>query len=144
MIVLSEKLTNIIYEDARNKYPCECCGILLGERDDSGCRIVKDVYVVNNAAEQDMRKNHFLIRTDAILYAEIMAAKKNYDIVGFYHSHIDCQAVASEMDVSYAIPGISYPIVSVKNGQIEDFLSWEKVWINDNEDFIKEIIEIKN
>lgn len=144
MIIFSTGLAEIIYEDARNKYPYECCGILLGKRDGSGCRRVKEIYRTHNSVEGERKKKHFLIPTDVILYTEYIAAKRNYEIVGFYHSHTDCEAIASEEDRSFAIPGISYPIVSVQKGQIKDMLSWEKRWSDDHENFMKEIIEIRD
>lgn len=143
MIVFSPQLIKAVCEHARKTYPNECCGILLGERDDKGCRTVKEVYETNNLAKEKMQKNHFVISTDEILYAELIAAKNDYEIVGFYHSHTDCGATASEEDSNYAIQGISYPIVSVENGQIKELFSWEKTWTNVHEDFVREIIKIK-
>lgn len=143
MIILNAGLAEKIYDDARNKYPHECCGILLGERDGSGQRTVKEVHVANNSVEGDEKRKHFMISTDVILYSEYIAAKRNYEIVGIYHSHTDCEAIPSEEDCSFAIPGISYPIVSVQAGQIKAMFSWEKIWLDGYENFIKEIIEIR-
>lgn len=144
MIVFSAELLKKIYEHAKDRYPNECCGILLGENRDEGCRVVKTVYQAHNAADEKMRKTHFVIPTEEILYAEFIAAKHAYEIIGFYHSHIDCKAVASEEDSNFAIPGISYPIISVTEGRIEEMFSWEMVWGHDYEGFKKERIEIRN
>lgn len=141
MIVFCSELIRMIYEHAEKEYPNECCGILLGERDSDGNRIVKAVYKADNAAEE--KRTRFVIPTDEILDAESAAAENNDEIVGFYHSHTDCEAVASQEDSSYAIPGISYPIVSVKNGQVKELFSWEKPWISKQESLVKEIIRIK-
>ena len=143
MIILSSRQTAIIYAHARNKYPDECCGILLGKRNGE-YRIVKEVCKVNNSAEREMKKKRFVISTEQILYAEYIAARKDYEIIGIYHSHTDCGAIASQEDSNFAIPGISYPIVSVKGGEIQELLSWEKIFIEEKEIFIKEEIEIEN
>jgi len=141
MVVFNLEQIKIIYEDAINKYPDECCGILLEKRDDRNRRVVEMIYQANNAAEEKLRKNHFRIMIDVVLYAEFIAIWNNCEIVGFYHSHTDCGAEASEEDCRFAIPGMSYPIVSVEGGQIGKLLSWERAWRKGYEDFRKEMIE---
>jgi proteasome lid subunit RPN8/RPN11 len=141
MVIITSELAGQIYEDACNKYPYECCGILLGEWDRE-CRIVKRVFRVNNAAEEKAQRSHFVIQAEAFLYAEYLAAKENYEIVGFYHSHVDCDAIASEEDSNFAIPEISYLIVSVKAGQVKNMFSYQKMCLNETESFVKENIVI--
>lgn len=142
MIVFNLEQIKTIYEDAANKYPNEGCGILLGERDRRKRRIVREVYITNNAAEEKLQKKQYKIPTDAVLYAELLAAQNNYEIIGFYHSHTDCPAEASKEDGSFAIPGMSYPIMSIEGGRIKELLSWEKVWIKGQEAFVKELIGV--
>lgn len=142
MIVFRPEQIKAVCEAAINEYPDECCGILLGKRDSRGRKIVSDVCRADNAAEAKMRKKHFKILPGAVLDAELSAAEKNQEIIGFYHSHTDCGADASEEDAAFAIPGMSYPIVSVEEGQIAELLCWEKIWTGGREDFVKETIEI--
>ena len=52
-----------------------------------------------------------------MLKAEKEAARQNLDVVGFYHSHADFEAVASKKDRDFALPCLSYPIVSVLDGK---------------------------
>jgi proteasome lid subunit RPN8/RPN11 len=142
MIVFSTESINLLFEQAKLQYPNECCGFCLGVRS-KNCRIVKNIFPVQNAAEPTLQKTHFSIPTDMILYAEFFAAKENYEIIGIYHSHTDCRAVPSEEDGDYAIPGISYPIISVKEDKIKDFRSWEKLRGKGSETFVQEEIEMK-
>lgn len=139
MVILSLEQIHRIYEEALDRYPKECCGILLGERK-GGLRTVKDVYTVPNAAEE--KRHHFAISEEMVLSAELMALENNYEILGVYHSHPDCEAIASLEDRNFAIPGNSYPIISVKNGQVTGIISWEKIWENGRENFIREKLEI--
>jgi proteasome lid subunit RPN8/RPN11 len=78
-----------------------------------------------------------------MLHAEYMAAKKNYRIIGIYHSHTDCEAVPSDMDQRFAIPELSYPIISVKKRRIDHLHSWEKSSTGCDV-FVPEIIRITN
>lgn len=134
-----------------NRYPDECCGILLGVRDEQGRRIVREVYIAANALRRDLQRKHFMIGTEALLAAEVIADTFGYEVVGFYHSHTDCGAAASKEDSDFAVPEMSYLIVSVEKGRIMQLLSWEKARISrrgkdyrDSAAFmVKEKIEIK-
>lgn len=146
MFICDLKLLETIYEDAKNRYPNECCGILLGERDTGGCREGKQIYKVKNETKKNIQQ-HFMIEAAAILEAERIAEEHGYEIVGCYHSHINCKAVASREDSKFAIPGLSYLIVSVRNGQIGELTSWEKYEIEEienDESLVEEMIKIKD
>jgi proteasome lid subunit RPN8/RPN11 len=142
MIIFSKEAVELLFEEAKKKYPNECCGFCMGIRSKES-RIVKMVFPVQNGAEAELRKSHFLIPADMLLYAEMVAAKEEYEIIGIYHSHTDAKAVPSEEDGIYAIPGISYPIVSVKEDKIKDFRSWEIMRGKGSEIFVAEEIEMK-
>jgi proteasome lid subunit RPN8/RPN11 len=142
MIIFSKESVDTLFEEAKKQYPSECCGFCLGIRAGSG-RVVKMVFPVKNMVESDLRNTHFEIPTDMILYAEYVAEKEHCEIIGIYHSHTDAKAVPSEEDSVYAIPGMSYPIVSVKEGKIKDFRSWEMKRGPGSEIFVAEEIEMK-
>jgi proteasome lid subunit RPN8/RPN11 len=151
MIIFSSELIQLVCEDARCKYPEECCGILLGEYKKTGCRVVKEVFPADNKAADGLRQRAFLIGQEDILRAEQTALQVGYEVVGFYHSHIDCAACASQEDGRYAIPGISYPIVSIRGisgermGQeSEELSSWEKIRAGDGGRMAEETIVVKD
>jgi proteasome lid subunit RPN8/RPN11 len=139
MIFLDNDTKERISKHALQMYPEECCGILLGRKDSSGTGMVKDVFKANNVAEKKDRCCHFRICTEALLYAEFLAAKSDYDILGFYHSHVDCDARASFEDIHNAIPGLSYIIVSTGHNQVNDICSFVKLSMEDS-NYIKETV----
>ena len=100
----------------RNAYPKEGCGILLGRE---GGRWIKNVAVIRNLSEPDQAGKHFLMDPLAVYRAEREAAENEMDILGFYHSHPDREAVPSKEDEAYLIPGMVYIILSVINNRIE-------------------------
>src|SRR6266576_3159478 len=106
-------------------YPYECCGLLIGHFAGDGRKVVTETYPISNAREEAAKRNRFLIRPEELLQGERYAAAKDLDIIGFYHSHPDDQAVPSQYDLEHAWPAYSYIIVAVRNGQREAFRSWE-------------------
>jgi proteasome lid subunit RPN8/RPN11 len=106
-------------------YPYECCGLLIGSFADTGSKVVAETFPISNAREEAAKRNRFLIRPDELLRGEQYAASRHLDIVGFYHSHPDHPAVPSQYDLEHAWPTYSYIVVAVRNGQGEDFRSWE-------------------
>lgn len=100
----------------RNAYPKEGCGILLGRE---GGRWIRNVAVISNLSEPDQAGKHFLMDPLAVYRAEREASENGMDIVGFYHSHPDREAVPSKEDEAYLIPGMVYIILSVINNRIE-------------------------
>lgn len=57
---------------------------------------------------------------------DVAAEQERLEIVGFYHSHLNSDAVVSEEDILYMIAGFSYPIVSLQNGICAAVKSFEK------------------
>lgn len=144
MIILTKQLMEQLHYEAEEKYPAECCGILLGIRRSDKSRIVDRILPAWNGAETNLQSRHFLISPETIMQAECFALKNGCEIVGFYHSHPDCKAVASEYDARFAIPGYSYPIISVIQGKAKEILSFEINNIDEQKSFMKEKIESKN
>lgn len=152
MIVFDLQQKEVICQDAINRYPDECCGILLGVRNHQGHRIVREVYIAVNTLRKELRRKHFMIGTEALLEAEAIADMRGYEVLGFYHSHTDCVAAASKEDSDFAVPDLSYLIVAVEKGRITQLLSWEKAKVSrrakdyqESAVFMrKEKIEIKN
>ena len=95
-------------------FPEECVGVLLGKFN-AETKVVHSLIPVANFAIS--RRTEFAISETDLLKAEKEAARQNLDVVGFYHSHADFEAVASKKDRDFAIPCLSYPIVSVLGGK---------------------------
>jgi proteasome lid subunit RPN8/RPN11 len=124
-LLLSSELEAKIQTAGETAYPDECCGVLIGEIDNVGTKIVKRTEVVNNAREDGEKYHRFLITPEDVFRAELTARAANLELIGFYHSHPDHPASPSEYDREHALPFYSYVIVSVENGKAKKITSWE-------------------
>lgn len=106
----------------RERYPHECCGLMLGKFGD-GAKSVLDLVPVDNARD-DSPHNRYLIAPSDLLRTEREARSRGLDIVGVYHSHPDHPARPSEFDREHALPWYSYVILSVDAGEPRDVTSW--------------------
>ena len=111
-----------IHEHAREAYPEECAGALVG-MDAGGMKIVVDVWRADNTHEEE-RSRRFLIDPLKIKEFEEKAAERDMDVLGFYHSHPDHPAEPSEYDREHAWPGYSYVIASVGKDRVNEMRSW--------------------
>ena len=111
-----------IHDHAKEAYPEECAGVLVG-MDTGGMKIVVDVWRAENTHEEE-RSRRFLIEPLKIKEFEERAAERDMDVLGFYHSHPDHPAQPSEYDREHAWPGWSYVIASVSAENVEDMRSW--------------------
>jgi proteasome lid subunit RPN8/RPN11 len=113
-------------------YPHEACGILIGDIDDAGEeRVVRGVVPVRNAWEleatpSDVHGLHdrYSIDPADVARADKAARRQGWDIVGFFHSHPDSPAIASETDREWAWPVVSFVIAAVYDGRVTDVRSW--------------------
>jgi proteasome lid subunit RPN8/RPN11 len=125
MIKLSSEQEKFVRAEGEKAYPNECCGILIGEIDNSGVKTVRHTQAIDNAREDGEQYHRFLITPEDMLYAEQTARAMKLDVIGFYHSHPDHPAVPSAYDKDHALPFYSYMIVSVEQGRAQDLTSWE-------------------
>lgn len=112
-----------IHRHAREAYPEECAGALVGMDVGGGMKIVVDVWRAENVHEEE-RSRRFLIEPEQIREFERRAAERDMDVLGFYHSHPDHPAEPSEYDRQHAWPYYSYVIVSVSGDEIREMRSW--------------------
>jgi proteasome lid subunit RPN8/RPN11 len=103
-------------------YPHECCGFLLGRSGAGGREVARLLRADNERG--DSPRNRYFISPEAYLAAELEAEKEGREILGVYHSHPDHEARPSEFDRTHAFPGLSYVIVSVREGKAEEVRSW--------------------
>jgi proteasome lid subunit RPN8/RPN11 len=119
---LTPEVEASIRAHAREEYPHECCGALLGT-EDGDTRIITQVIRLANE-RTDLRERRFYVSPQQVLMAERQARAAGLLLLGFYHSHPDHLAVPSEYDREHALPYYSYPIVSVVQGEPTDLRSW--------------------
>ena len=103
---------------AREAYPYECCGALIG-RDGA----VQRTFALPNATDEGPRRR-FLVRPDDYREAERDSQALGLELLGFYHSHPDHPARPSQYDLDHAWPFFSYIIVSATAEGTGALTSW--------------------
>ena len=122
-------------------YPYEGCGVLLGQVV-QGDNLVTEIRELDNVwPVQEEKRERFRIAEDDWRDAEFAAMMSDLDIVGIFHSHPDCEPIASPRDLNWASwPGYSYIITEVRDGQPTHSRSWQL--LEDRSGFFEEEIEI--
>ena len=124
MIHINQHLVNRMLKEAKTAYPHECCGLLVGDSNDSG-KVVREVYPVENK-NKVRAADRYEIDPKEFDRIEQAATKKGWNITGIYHSHPDHPAEPSAFDKECANvwTEYSYIIISVKNGVDDDLRCW--------------------
>ena len=98
-------------------YPYECCGVLLGQFDGDGTRVVSSTARCGNT-RNDSPHNRYNIDPRELIRIQREGRERGEDIVGFYHSHPDHPAQWSLTDLAEAHwLGCSYVITAVEKGK---------------------------
>ncbi|MBZ5554087.1 MAG: M67 family metallopeptidase [Acidobacteriia bacterium] len=134
--VKAEQLEGI-RQHARETYPNECCGALVGLADGNGDKEVREIVRLPNSFERETAaalgidederglRNRYVIDPRDLFETEKRARSRSLSIIGFYHSHPDHPAAPSKYDLRVASSGYSYVIVSVDQGQPKEVTCWE-------------------
>jgi proteasome lid subunit RPN8/RPN11 len=107
-------------------YPEEICGFLIGRRDDRVItRTRRARNIVGEAGAEwnfgsDRRRDRYQIDPRDQFDVDKELRDTEFDVIGYYHSHPDHEAIASKTDADRSYAGYVYVIVSVKNGSPED------------------------
>src|SRR5262245_32618280 len=130
MLDLPEEVRRSILDHAREGYPHEVCGVLLGRSHgiEPAARREAAVAVRARNLEQGRPNDRYTLDPTDMVSADRLARERGLEIVGFYHSHPDHPAVASRTDLENSSPwgGYSYPIVSVVKGDVAALRSWAR------------------
>jgi proteasome lid subunit RPN8/RPN11 len=102
-------------EHAEAAFPKECCGILLGT-DAGGSRHAVVAIACRNAYEGE-QSDRFQLDPKEQIAADRKAREMGLDILGFFHSHPDCDAYFSATDLKNSWPWYSNVVLSVQAGQ---------------------------
>lgn len=122
-----------IYTHAKNTYPEECCGLLLGRIEGRNKFLIEIRQTENcwDAQTADYlpitpgdKRDRFIIDPKVMLQIQKEARDRNLTIIGVYHSHPDHSAIPSEHDRAIAWQQYSYIIVSLQQGYIAELRSW--------------------
>lgn len=120
-MILTVSQVHEIERHARETYPEECCGFLLGPSGDPAR--VSAIRRATNVAGAD-RNRRYVIDPREILSVEKEIGGTGIEILGFYHSHPDHPSMPSEFDRGHAWPWYAYVIVGVSPGGLGDLRAW--------------------
>ena len=107
---------------ARQTYPNECCGAMLGSIDDSS-KTVRAAMALENAFA-GAQSARYELRPEDLLAADRVARAQNLELIGIYHSHPDCDAYFSTTDLKNSCPWYSFVVLSIRNGEFDHANSW--------------------
>jgi proteasome lid subunit RPN8/RPN11 len=124
MIYLSDEHIKQIETHGERAFPHECGGMIIG-RFETDKKTVVELLPMENAMDAAEQHNRVLILPKDVLRAERYAREKKLDVIGYYHSHPDCEAVPSQFDLDHALPVWTYIIVSVESGKAAQVRAWE-------------------
>jgi len=107
---------------ARQAYPNECCGAMIGSIAENG-KIVKMAIPLENAFE-GAQAARYELRPEDLLAADKAARERQMDLIGIYHSHPDCDAYFSRTDLENSCPWYSFVVLSIRKGEFDHANSW--------------------
>lgn len=114
-------------------YPHECCGVLLGQIDRDGSRLVTSTARCGNT-RVDSPQNRYNIDPKELVRIQREGRERGEDIIGFYHSHPDHPAQWSPTDLAEAHwYGCSYVITSVEKRKAVTTNSFELTGTDEND-----------
>jgi proteasome lid subunit RPN8/RPN11 len=122
MIRIESEAWAAMVAHARETYPNECCGAMLGNLD-SGDKNVSIALRLENAFA-GAQQARYELRPEDLLAADREARSRNLDLVGIYHSHPDCGAYFSETDLKNSCPWYSFVVLSIQRGEFDHANSW--------------------
>jgi proteasome lid subunit RPN8/RPN11 len=107
---------------ARQTYPDECCGAMLGAID-GGAKTVRVAMPLENAFA-GAQAARYELRPEDLLAADRAARQRNMELIGIYHSHPDCDAYFSATDLKNSCPWYSFVVLSIRGGEFNHANSW--------------------
>lgn len=140
MLRIDKDILAQIHAHGEDAYPEEGAGFLLGY-DDGEQRHVAQIFITENAREDEARHNRYLVSPNEYLQAEIAAELMGLNLIGVFHSHPDHPNRPSEFDREWAQPFFSYVITSVNEGKAIESCSWRLA--EDRSKFEEEEINFK-
>ena len=123
---------------AREGYPFEVCGVLVGED-----RTVRQaIAAVNREAEAP--RVRYQIAPEDLIRVQREARDGGLEILGYYHSHPDHPARPSETDRRIAAEGLSDGVIHVVVGVAEGVRTEATAWVFRDRDqtFTEEPLEV--
>jgi len=143
---LAADLVMEILGHARECYPEECCGVLLGLAGGPPRQVIRLTNVQSlrrSRGESELDAEHGFWMDETELLATLRdAERRGQELIAVYHSHIDTEAYLSQADVAGALgperrplyPGAAQIVVSVWEGAVRE-MSWFE-WDDERATFV--------
>ena len=122
MILIESEPWAAMVAHARQTYPNECCGAMLGSIDDAG-KTVRVALPLKNAFD-GAQATRYEVRPQDLLGADRTARERHMDLIGIYHSHPDCGAYFSGTDLQNSCPWYSFVVLSIQHGEFHHAASY--------------------
>ena len=122
MIRIEREPWDVMVAHARQAYPNECCGAMLGSISDD-VKIVREALPLENEFSGPQAARYEL-RPEDLLAADKAARERKMDLIGIYHSHPDCDAYFSQTDLKNSCPWYSFVVLSIQKGEFNHANSW--------------------
>jgi proteasome lid subunit RPN8/RPN11 len=122
MIRIEAEPWDAMVAHARETYPNECCGAMLGSSDGDQ-KTVRIALRLRNAFE-GAQAARYELRPEDLLAADKAARERSMDLIGIYHSHPDCDAYFSKTDLQNSCPWYSFVVLSIQKGEFHHANSW--------------------
>jgi len=122
MIRIERQPWEAMLAHARQTYPNECCGAMLGTIQ-NGQKLVRVAMPLENAFA-GAQATRYELRPEDLLAADKAARERQMDLIGIYHSHPDCDAYFSKTDLQNSCPWYSFVVLSIQNGEFHHANSW--------------------
>ncbi|MFQ5986057.1 MAG: Mov34/MPN/PAD-1 family protein [Thermoplasmata archaeon] len=123
MLELPKTLLQELHRHAREGYPSEVCGLLLG-LDGEVRRVTSTRRATNLRA--DTTRDRYEIDPQDIVDGDRDARDQGLVLIGFYHSHPDHPAAPSLYDTERAWPWYSYLIVATRAEEEGEATAWRR------------------
>jgi proteasome lid subunit RPN8/RPN11 len=107
---------------AREAYPNECVGAMLGLIGDDAKNVVAAMPLQNAFAGAQAER--YELRPTDLAAADRAARDRKMDLIGIYHSHPDCDAYFSQTDLRNSCPWYSFVVLSIQKGEFHHANSW--------------------
>ena len=122
MIQIEPDPWRVMLAHARDAYPDECCGAMLG-------RVVEASKLVTAALPLENvfpgpRRQRYQVRPEDLLEAEREARRRGLKLIGIYHSHPDREAYFSPVDLQNSCPWYSFLVLSIRRGEFDHARCW--------------------
>ncbi len=118
-IIFSKRHIDTLRKHARKNAPNESCAILFG-KNNNGTLTTMEVFLAKNIEQSPVS---FTISNDELIQAYGEAEKKNFEVIGIFHSHPESAAYPSSTDQKYMeINPIPWVIFSNINDEFRGYI----------------------